>query len=97
MTEPIKEIGDDPVLRARARLMSIVWFFVGLLKYVGLFFVGIIVGMGIVLKNPLPNKEQQKEINLLKKENEELRSKLVNVDLPVKNPDVKDKNSFVID
>lgn len=89
---------ENPVQSARERIWNITKFFLGFLRYVGFFFLGIIIGMGIVLKDPLPSKQQQIKISQLEKENNELKSKLTKQVVDDKNQkDLLIKNSFVID
>lgn len=90
---------DNPIGRAKARLHSLLKYFFFLLKYVGLFLLGIIVGMGIVLKNPMPDKKSLEKIQVLEKENKELKSKLekkFNEDLSHTDKSIE-KEAFVID
>ena len=60
---------STPVDRAFGRLNVIKLFFYACLKYLGLFLLGIFVGMGIVLKNPMPSKKSDTEVNTKKVEN----------------------------
>ncbi len=89
---------ENPVQSARERLWNVAKFFLGFLRYVGLFFLGIIIGMGIILKDPLPSKQQQIKISQLEKENSDLKTKLNKQFIDDKSkPDQVIKNSFVID
>lgn len=63
---------DTPVSRAKARLQAVLVVCIAFLKYVGLFFVGIMVGGGIVLRNPPEDKVAKKQIAELKAANESL-------------------------
>lgn len=67
---------DTPAARAKARLMSLLVFFLYLFKYVGLFFLGIMVGGGIVLKNPPADKKALQQVTELTKEKELLTAQL---------------------
>jgi len=64
--EKIKD--SDPYSRAAGRLNAIKLFFWALFKHIGLFLLGIFVGMGIVLKNPPENKKLVDKISVLEKE-----------------------------
>jgi len=90
---------DNPVDRAKARLLSFFKYFLFLFKYVGLFLLGIIVGMGIVLKNPMPDKVNLAKIAVLEKENKELKEKLIkNInEKPDGNDKLVEKDAIVID
>lgn len=90
---------DNPVDRAKARLQAVLKYFFYLLKYVGLFLLGIVVGMGIVLKNPMPDKVGLEKIAILEKENKDLKSKLEKklVDNSTIQDKIIEKNSIVID
>ena len=66
---------ETPADRAKARLMSVYRLFLGFLQYVGLFFTGIVVGGGIVLKNPPVDKSALKQIDTLIAENQNLKDK----------------------
>ena len=63
---------DTPAKRAKARLSVLLVIFVAFLKYVGLFFIGIMVGGGIVLKNPPEDKKALQQIQILTKEKKDL-------------------------
>ncbi len=63
---------DTPVKRAKARLNVLLVVFIAFLKYVGLFFLGIMVGGGIVLKNPPQDKKALQQIQILTKEKNDL-------------------------
>jgi hypothetical protein len=96
MTDELKTL-ENPIESARKRLWGIVTVVLGLLRYAGLFVLGIIIGMGIVLKDPLPSKEQQIKIAQLEKENTELKNKINKVQPDSKNKDaVITKEAFVI-
>ena len=89
---------EDPVKSARERLWEIAKFFLGFLRYAGLFVLGIIIGMGIILKDPLPSKSQQIKVTQLEKENNDLKSKLSkNLGEDKSKTDLIIKKSFVID
>lgn len=83
---------DTPAARAIARLKSVMWLCLSFVKFVGLFFVGIMVGGGIVLRNPPQDKKAMQQIVELKKENQAISSELQNVTKmsPAKNLIVKD-------
>lgn len=70
---------DTPVARAKARLQTVVIIFLAFLKYVGLFFVGIMVGGGIVLKNPPEDKVAKKQIAELQAANNSLLIDIKNI------------------
>lgn len=70
---------DTPQARAKARLMSLLYVFVAFLKYCGLFFLGIMTGGGIVLKNPPEDKVARKQIVELTKQNESLKKDLTQI------------------
>lgn len=63
---------DTPAARAKARLQAVVIIFLSFLKYVGLFALGIMVGGGIVLRNPPEDKAAIKQIAELKAANDNL-------------------------
>jgi len=90
---------DNPVDRAKSRLLSFFKYFLFLFKYVGLFLLGIIVGMGIVLKNPMPDKVNLAKIAILEKENKELKEKLTkNINEKTNGNDkLIEKDAIVID
>lgn len=70
---------DTPQARAKARLMSVLYIFVAFLKYAGLFFLGIMTGGGIVLKNPPEDKAAKNQIVELKQQNENLKKDLLQI------------------
>lgn len=70
---------DTPVSRARARLMSVVSILISFFKFAGLFFVGIMAGAGIVLRNPPEDKAAKKKIVELMAENDSLKVKSVDI------------------
>jgi len=88
---------ENPVQSARERIWKIFLFFLGFLRYVGFFVLGIIIGMGIVLKDPPASREQQLKIVQLEKQNAELKAKIENKFNDKSAPDVSIKNAFVID
>ncbi len=59
---------STPADRALGRLNVIKLFFYACLKYLGLFLLGIFVGMGIVLKNPMPSKKADPKVENAKVE-----------------------------
>lgn len=68
-----KNIPDSTVqTRAMGRLNAIKLFFKAFLKYIGLFLLGIFVGMGIVLKNPPSSKELQDKIKKLEEKQQDV-------------------------
>jgi hypothetical protein len=81
------------------RLLKVGSFFFWLFKYVGFFLLGILVGMGLVLRDPMPNKAQDAKIKELEQQNVELKKQLSkNVDKNLNQKDeIKERNSFVID
>ena len=70
---------DTPQARAKARLMSLLYIFFAFLKYCGLFFLGLMTGGGIVLKNPPEDKNAKKQIVELTQQNENLKNDLLQV------------------
>jgi hypothetical protein len=98
MTEDLNNL-DNPVQSARMRLLKVGSFFFWLFKYVGFFLLGILVGMGLVLRDPMPNKAQDAKIKELEQQNVELKKQLSkNVDKNLNQKDeIKERNSFVID
>jgi hypothetical protein len=88
---------DTPASRARARLMSVVKIVVAFFKYVGLFFIGIMTGMGIVLKNPPEDKAAKKQIFELVAENDSLKKNITqikSINQPSDKPIEKETISF---
>jgi len=57
------------------------------IRSAGLFTIGLVVGMGIVLKNPTVNKSVQDQLNTLQKENVDLKQVLDTI----KNGVIKEK------
>lgn len=57
-------------------LLAIAGFFYNLLKYAGFMFVGLVVGAGIVIKNPPQDTELVKKLKDLEQENNNLKVKL---------------------
>lgn len=99
MTEDLNNL-ENPVQSARTRLLKFGSFFFWLFKYVGFFLLGILVGMGLILRDPIPNKIQEAKIKELEKQNVDLKKQLSNnnIDKNLKPKDeVKERNSFVID
>lgn len=88
---------ENPVASAKQRLWKIFEFFLGLLKYVGIFFLGIIIGMGIVLKDPVVNKKQQIKIETLEKEIIDLKQKINNSKVEVPQNNIILRNAVVVD
>ena len=70
---------DTPTTRARARLMSVVKIVFAFLKFAGLFFIGIMTGMGIVLRNPPEDKTAKKQIVELVAENDQLKKNVLQI------------------
>lgn len=57
-------------------LFAILGLFYTMLKYIGFMFVGLIVGAGIVIKNPPQDTALVKKLQELEKENNNLKFKL---------------------
>lgn len=70
---------ETPIARARARLMSVVKIVFAFLKFAGLFFIGIMTGMGIVLRNPPEDKAAKKQIVELVAENDQLKKNVLQI------------------
>jgi len=84
---------ETPIARARARLMSVVKIVFAFLKFAGLFFIGIMTGMGIVLRNPPEDKAAKKQIVELVSENDQLKKnalQIKNINQPNDKPIEKD-------
>jgi len=80
---------DTPIKRAKARLHTVLMFGLAFLKYVGLFFLGIMTGGGIVLRNPPEDKQAKKQIQELVVANENLKKDVQKVkSFSAPNPEV---------
>jgi hypothetical protein len=69
---------NTPQDRSYQRFFSLASFVWGLAKNVGLFFFGIFLGLGIVLRDPPPDKKNLAIIEQLKDENKTLKASLKN-------------------
>lgn len=87
---------DTPAARAKARLRTFVKIGLYFLKYVGLFFLGIMVGGGIVLKNPMPDKKSLQQISELTKEKSALLEQLKKPIQAAPSKDLITKDSVVL-
>ncbi len=67
---------NTPQERSYQRIFSFVGFLVGLAKSAGLFLFGIFLGLGIVLRDPPPDKKNLAIIEELKNENASLKMSL---------------------
>lgn len=88
---------STPQERSYQRIFSFAAFVIGIAKSVGLFLFGIFLGLGIVLRDPPPDKKNLAVIEILKKENESLKMSLKKQEQDVKVPVFGEiKNGFVI-
>jgi hypothetical protein len=69
---------STPEYRAQGRLAAIKQFFFMLIRQIGIFVLGIIVGMGLVLKNPPENMVMIKKIEVLEKDKKTLEKTIEN-------------------
>jgi len=67
---------NTPQERSYQRIFSFASFIIGLAKSVGLFLFGIFLGLGIVLRDPPPDKKNLVIIEQLKNENASLKMSL---------------------
>jgi len=81
---------STPEYRATGRLTALKQFFYGLVRHVGIFLLGIIVGMGLVLKNPPENMVMIKKLEVLEKDKKTLEK-------TIENSNSIPKNSYQID
>jgi hypothetical protein len=70
----------NPQERSYQRIFSLVGFITGLLKNIGLFVFGIFLGLGIVLRDPPPDRKNIAIIENLQNENDSLKLSLKNKD-----------------
>jgi hypothetical protein len=70
------DVPHTPQERSYQRIFSFASFIAGLLKSVGLFLFGIFLGLGIVLRDPPPDKKSLAIIEQLKSENASLKMSL---------------------
>lgn len=87
---------DTPAARAKARLKAVLIIFASFLKYVGLFLLGIMVGGGIVLKNPPEDKKALQKIAELTKEKAALVEQLKKPVQAVPSKDLITKDSVML-
>lgn len=70
------DVPNTPQERSYQRIFSFASFVIGLLKSAGLFLFGIFLGLGIVLRDPPPDKKNLAIIEKLKSENASLKISL---------------------
>ena len=73
------QVADDPSSRAAQRMYTIFSFFLGLARQICIFFFGIFLGLGIVLRNPPEDKKSLERIEELEMQNSKLSAKLKNI------------------
>lgn len=84
------QVANDPGSRASQRMYTILSFFIGLARQAGIFFFGIFIGLGVVLRNPPEDKKSLEKIAILENENKVLSGKLKGLT----DEEKSDKSSF---
>jgi|688.fasta_scaffold04245_29 hypothetical protein len=85
-----------PQERSYQRIFSLVSFVTGLARSIGLFILGIFLGLGIVLRDPPPDRKNIAIIEKLQSENDSLKLSLKNKDESSTPSFGEIKNSIVI-
>ena len=77
---------NTPEARSYHRIFSLLGFLFGLARNVGLFLFGVFIGLGIALRDPMPDKKNLAIIEKLQIENNSLKTSLKKQEDETKTP-----------
>jgi hypothetical protein len=77
---------STPEARSYHRIFSLLGFLFGLARNLGLFLFGVFIGLGIALRDPMPDKKNIAIIEKLQIENNSLKTSLKKQEDEIKNP-----------